>query len=152
MPRLALFFSRARHFYEKSTFEESAKMAFGGDQRYFSGSRPRVSGCVLQPFASLTWHFRLSPAEWAFLFDRARGHRLPALGQLRAPTSCVPSRRRGSQEPRLDDAAALTMLVSNCLAHRCCFPCTQRSQSLHDSNLGELLAAAWLGLSTAAAL
>ena len=127
-------------------------MAFGGGQRYFSGSHPRVSGCVLQSIASLMWCLSHSLAVWAFLFDRARGHRLLALGQLRAPTSCVPSRRRGNQEPRLDAAAALSTLVSNCLPHRCCFPCAQRPQSLHVSNLGELLAAACLGLSTAAAL
>ena len=82
-------------------------MAFGGGQRYFSGSRPRVSGCVFQPFAILSWRSdfplrcgRVSAPEREAIVS-------PRWGNCEDPISCVPSRRRGNREPRFDAAAAL---------------------------------------------
>ena len=66
-------------------------------------------------------------------------------GEAASPSLVRAPPARGNREPRFDAAAALSTPVSNYLAHRCCLPCAQRPQSLHVSNLGELLVASWLG-------
>jgi hypothetical protein len=104
-------------------------MAFFAARALPHGVGRRVSGWALPDIASLKWFLCFPSTADAFCGARARSHRLPVLGHLRAPPLSLPSRLRGNITPRSDAASALHTLVLHSGASCCCRCAAQRPPS-----------------------